>query len=103
MIHPAGGRRIDRQSGRPPAGSPGRPRCGGASAAAPCWAARALTRRDEIDERKNSAKAYDNCEDPICNEARRPVEGNVNGLAPLGATKEFVRELDEAELDDGCN
>src|SRR5262245_61641073 len=39
MIHPAGGRRIDRQSGRPTAGEPGRSSGGGASAAAPCWAA----------------------------------------------------------------
>jgi hypothetical protein len=33
---PAGGRRSCHPTGRPPAGSPGRPRGGGASAAAPC-------------------------------------------------------------------
>jgi hypothetical protein len=33
---PAGGRRSCHPTGRPPAGSPGAPRGGGASAAAPC-------------------------------------------------------------------
>src|SRR5512145_304973 len=37
---PAGGRRSCRPTGRPPAGSPGKPRGGGAAAGAPCWAAR---------------------------------------------------------------
>ncbi len=36
---PAGGRRSCPPTGRPPAGEPRRPRSGGASAAAPCWAA----------------------------------------------------------------
>ena len=39
---PAGGRRSCHPTGRPPAVSPGKPRGGGASAAAPCWAARAV-------------------------------------------------------------
>src|SRR5262245_18476015 len=39
MVHPAGGRRIRPRTGRSRAGSPGGPRGGGASAAAPCWAA----------------------------------------------------------------
>jgi hypothetical protein len=33
---PAGGRRSCHPTGRPPAGRPGKPRGGGASAAAPC-------------------------------------------------------------------
>src|SRR5262245_65175451 len=41
---PAGGRRCYHPTGRPPAPGPGRLRGGGASAAAPCWAAWRLRR-----------------------------------------------------------
>src|SRR5262245_44750359 len=56
MIHPAGGRRIDRLSGRPTAGGPGGPSGGGASAAAPCWAAAGLAPHWDADVDKRDVR-----------------------------------------------
>src|SRR5262245_15995682 len=100
---PAGGRRSCHPPGRPPAPGPRRPRGGGASAAAPCWAAR-LSARQSHQARRDGCPQKRRRQQPNGSAPRVSPQGDVEDaggrIDDLSAKRDLPTENQEERMID---